>query len=785
MPTATPLRLVIHLCSEDSLLEGHLSRKELSLVEGIPFDEVSAKSNDYSMSTYVFLSEGDHDLHFGRRQISPGITDAMSHPLLIDASASSIPSGQQRGSARRLQRGIYSNNTYGELLQSIEEIVGGGAVQLFQQLMSHSHPGTDIRLEVPHRFITGSERQRPGRSIHASSTRMDHDIRTDETRSEMQDLKPLPTLQRWNEEAKITHGKFLLERLSKLSNHIVLALIPEARERAQKEKEKREKEKEALKQAKSANGVDSVGDMTDTPENPDPSHLSEAPEQITTEQPIVAMDSEEHELEAEPSQVSNMPETVTEDAVMEDVNDLESTPVNSPHAPEVGMSLQDDSHEGEPSGAVAVETTAAEPAGATSSEATASAQPERITVMVHGSAVDITDTGIDPTFLEALPDDMREEVLNQHFRERRSSRIVQPAESQISPEFLDALPPEIRAEILHEEQLEITRRMRIQPEQEVTNTAQNSSGPVDIDPASFIASLEPHLRQVVLLDQDDGFLQTLPAHMIAEAGAYRDSSHRRHHIHRPQSSTPASAPKKAPVTRDAIQLLDRPGIATLVRVLFFPQLTRKGSLHKVLLNLCENSKSRTDLFNLLLSVLQDGAGDLVSVDRSFAQMSFRNSKTPTSSPMKASGKQKSTDFQASSSTLFLPNDISPELVAQRCLDALTSIVEANESSSYFFLTEHELPAGMRKSVSKKGKGKEKQTPQSHYPLVLLLGLLDRAIILKTPSIMDSVAGLLDSVTRPLSNLKDTKKGEADTTNEVTSSSQPDGSVDPVAETGGK
>ena len=39
---------------------------------------------------------------------------------------------------------------------------------------------------------------------------------------------------------------------------------------------------------------------------------------------------------------------------------------------------------------------------------------ERVTVMIHGSAVDITDTGIDPTFLEALPDDMREEVLNQH-----------------------------------------------------------------------------------------------------------------------------------------------------------------------------------------------------------------------------------------------------------------------------------------------------------------------------------------------------------------------------------
>jgi E3 ubiquitin-protein ligase HUWE1 len=33
----------------------------------------------------------------------------------------------------------------------------------------------------------------------------------------------------------------------------------------------------------------------------------------------------------------------------------------------------------------------------------------RVTIEIHGSTVDITDTGIDPTFLEALPDDMREE----------------------------------------------------------------------------------------------------------------------------------------------------------------------------------------------------------------------------------------------------------------------------------------------------------------------------------------------------------------------------------------
>lgn len=87
-------------------------------------------------------------------------------------------------------------------------------------------------------------------------------------------------------------------------------------------------------------------------------------------------------------------------------------------------------------------------------EASSSAVPERVTVLVHGNAVDITVTGIDPTFLEALPDDMREEVVNQHIRDQQAARVERPADSQISPEFLDALPPEIRAEIVQQKRIE-------------------------------------------------------------------------------------------------------------------------------------------------------------------------------------------------------------------------------------------------------------------------------------------------------------------------------------------
>jgi E3 ubiquitin-protein ligase HUWE1 len=379
-----------------------------------------------------------------------------------------------------------------------------------------------------------------------------------------------------------------------------------------------------------------------------------------------------------------------------------------------------------------------------------STTPERVTVTTQGNVVDVADTGIDPTFLEAFPDDTREEVLNQHFRDQRSTQAEQVSESQISPKFLDALPPEIRAEILREERLERSRREG-QAEGGVP-----PSGPAGMGAADFIASLDPQLRQVVLLDSDEGILQTLPSHMVAEAGAYRGGDHIRQRSPRPAGppTTTVASPRKPPPSRDTIQLLERRGITTLVRLLFFPQLSRKTTLHKVLLNLCENSKSYTELFNVLLSILQDGIGDLALVDKSFSQLSVRTPRGPSTSP-KASGKQK--DPSLSTTSHIVPNKVPPELVAQRCLDALTFFTGANEHSSLFFLTEHELPVGLKKTASKKGKGKEKQAPQSHYPIVLPLGLLDRQSLLKTPAIMESTASLLDLVTRPLTGMKNVSK----------------------------
>lgn len=631
---------------------------------------------------------------------------------------------------RRLNRTLISDLQPHNLLATLESLIGGSStIQVLNQLLHQTRPGgpESLQLDVPPDALLHMEShlvaQRGGRG-HLSAVRVER-ARGNDPRREERDFNPLGTIQRWSEEGKILYGKHASDRLSKLADHVVLKMLPESLQAAKEVREAREKEvaklaeaeaeaeakAQAAKKEEEEVAVAAVASVTETPapvpELPPPAHI----------------DADE-EMADEPTTESQQTTNETTDVVPDAPNEEPSTSTSTP-PPDTSTS-----------------TTV------------------RVTVMIHGSPVDITDTGIDPTFLEALPDDMREEVINQHVRDQRAARVERPADSQISAEFLEALPADIRAEILQQERLEQTRR---RTEETVNPTVAVPVAPAELDNADFLASLDPQLREVVLLDQDEGFLRTLPPHILAEAQGYRESAHRQHRRTMPtvavRGGPPSSRPPPPP--RDAIQLLEKSNVATLVRLLFFPQVLKKNTLFKVLLNLCENTKTRTELFNLLLSVLQEGSGDVAAMDKSFAHMSVRNSKSPSA---KALGKQRATSDTFN--PLNLPSDVVPELRARRCLEALTFIVDSNESSSLFFLTEHELPAALRKS-SKKGKGKERQT---HHPIVSLLSLLDRESLLKASSITESIVGLLASVTRPLASLKEEKSEDASTPS--SSQSQP-------------
>ena len=57
--------------------------------------------------------------------------------------------------------------------------------------------------------------------------------------------------------------------------------------------------------------------------------------------------------------------------------------------------------------------------------------------------------GVDPSFLAALPDDMRQEVIDeqrrlQNIRQQAAQQQEQQGMQEVNPEFLAALPPNIQ-----------------------------------------------------------------------------------------------------------------------------------------------------------------------------------------------------------------------------------------------------------------------------------------------------------------------------------------------------
>ena len=102
----------------------------------------------------------------------------------------------------------------------------------------------------------------------------------------------------------------------------------------------------------------------------------------------------------------------------------------------------------------------------TEDTAASSIQPEpepveRVYTNIRGRQIDITELSIDPEYLEALPEELREEVIMQQYAEQRSQAAAAGEEpTEIEQEFLEALPAEIREELLQQEAADRRRRER-------------------------------------------------------------------------------------------------------------------------------------------------------------------------------------------------------------------------------------------------------------------------------------------------------------------------------------
>lgn len=715
-----------------------------------------------------------------RRPNNPS-DDVGSHPLLVDEQdiAGSRAQANSRSATRRGGR----SGGYHDWVRSIEDLVGGGAMQFLETLLNRSG-GADasIRIELapngaggPRMHVggVGMERGLPGmedirrRGGGSSRDATDSSRRPADPVAVVQEFTPMPTQSRWSDECRIVHGMMATERNNKLRNHVINALMPGLKERLKEaekkqeeaERERKAKEKEleeakrhrdeaakALEEAKAK--MEAAEKQAAEEQGGDVEMADATPSAADTTGP--PQRTEATGATSTPGEVH--PANLELGSLQQGLAELDRS---SPETPVTAQSTAGQQGT-EGSGGAEASGSQSQPEASqavSSNEASGSSQAApsaRVTTTIHGSTIDITDTGIDPTFLEALPDDMREEVLNQHFRERRAATATAGQPTNIAPEFLDALPPEIRAEVIAQEAMESARRERDEAASRRRENEDNSAAaPAEIDPANFIASLAPDLRQAVLMDQDEGFLQSLPPAMVAEVNGYRrqhrrfDQDPRRPRTQNAPASADAGASKKPP-PRDAIQLLDKSGVATLVRLLYFPQMSKQTGLHKVLANLSENSKTRGELVSLLLMILQDGTGDSNAVDKSFNQMSMRASKgaaTPRPTPKRHnSGPAVLHQVGSSIAPLSrLPGEEAPHLIAARSIETLLHLTTVNEQAAISFLRETETRA------AKKGKGKEKADAKDKAamsaPVNVLLDLLDRKVILDNTQIVESLVAL--------------------------------------------
>lgn len=394
---------------------------------------------------------------------------------------------------------------------------------------------------------------------------------------------PTSNIARWDEECRLVMGEFVFDSLmsvhEELVNHLEKCKLADIEARKEEQEAKLAKQKEALKAEESAAAAalkdarkeEEAALMSLTAPDPQPAPQSGEDNLISVDEPMAEVGS--LQIEPEPassiSQVSENSEQLppslsasTSENVDQPMSEptpphasVESpiviqttatttgsgaqTPTSSANVISESVVMEEEAPPAAAEGSsVAPAGNEEEPIAATSSAATASAStatPE-LTPELQAILGDIQiPEGIDPSYLAALPEDMRQEVISEQLRIQRLARqqaaaaaasaagssSQQPSDAfasaaataasssatnEISPEFLAALPPDIRQEVLAQQRAE---QMGVP----------NPHAPVD--PNSFLQTLPPSLRRQVLADMDDSQVQLLTGELAQEARVLR------------------------------------------------------------------------------------------------------------------------------------------------------------------------------------------------------------------------------------------------------------------------
>ncbi|ONM32412.1 E3 ubiquitin-protein ligase UPL1 [Zea mays] len=369
---------------------------------------------------------------------------------------------------------------------------------------------------------------------------------------------------------------------------------------------------------------------------------------------------------------------------------------------------------------------------------------------------------IDPTFLEALPEDLRAEVLSSRQNQVTQTSNDQPQnDGDIDPEFLAALPLDIREEVLAQQ-----RSQRIQQQ------SQELEGqPVEMDAVSIIATFPSEIREEVLLTSPDTLLATLTPALVAEANMLRERFAHRYHSsslfgmnsrnRRGESSRrdimaagldrntgdPSRSTSK-PIEIEGAPLVDEDGLKALIRLLRVVQPLYKGQLQRLLVNLCTHRDNRQALVQILV--------DMLMLDlQGFSKKSVDASEPP----FRLYGCHANITYSRPQSS----NGV-PPLVSRRVLETLTNLARSHPNVAKLLLfLEFPCPSRCRSEAHDHRHGKavlEDGEERKAFAVVLLLTLLNQPLYMRSVAHLEQLLNLLEVVMHNAENEINQAKLEA-------------------------
>ncbi|GMY07746.1 E3 ubiquitin-protein ligase UPL2-like [Fagus crenata] len=399
---------------------------------------------------------------------------------------------------------------------------------------------------------------------------------------------------------------------------------------------------------------------------------------------------------------------------------------------------------------------------------------------------------IDPAFLDALPEELRAEVLSaQQGQAAQPSNAEPPNAGDIDPEFLAALPPDIRAEVLAQQQAQ-----RLHQSQELEGQ------PVEMDTVSIIATFPSELREEVLLTSSDAILANLTPALVAEANMLRERFAHRYSrtifgmysrsrrgepsrrgegigssLERAGGSVARRSIGAKLVEADGAPLVDTDALHAMIRLLRVVQPLYKGQLQRLLLNLCAHHETRTSLVKILMDMLMLDTRKRVN-NLSAAEPSFRLYACQT-------------NVMYSRPQSF---DGVPPLVSRRILETLTYLAR-NHPFVAKILLQFRLPhpALLEPENADQGRGKavmvvEKdemdriEHQEGYISISLLLSLLSQPLYLRSIAHLEQLLHLLEVIIESKSDLSD-KSGASSDKSGASSSEQPSGPESSTSDVG--